>query len=256
MTSLKEKIQNAYTKIVSEPKDECSCSTGCNITDEYAQLNGHVEDADYQLGCGLPTQFSNIKTGNTVLDLGSGAGNDVFVARQLAGDNGKIIGIDFTPAMVDKANINKQKLGYTNVEFLLGDIENIPLANNSVDVVVSNCVMNLVPNKNNGYSEIFRVLKPNGHFSISDMVFTGNFNEQSLEKVFEMYGGCVSGAINIKTYTEIILKCGFTDLQIHRKQKINFTDEQLAEFLSPQEIKEFLNPGNEILSIQLIANKK
>ena len=141
------------------------------------KLEGYNPDADLGLGCGLPTQFAKIKKGDTVIDLGSGAGNDAFIARYETGETGKVIGIDFTPAMIERARQNTEIRGFNNVEFRQGDIEQMPVTANTADVIVSNCVLNLVPNKDGVFKEIFRVLKPVGHFSISDIVLVGNLPE-------------------------------------------------------------------------------
>jgi ubiquinone/menaquinone biosynthesis C-methylase UbiE len=137
------------------------------MKDEYQQVNGYVAEADLGLGCGLPTQYAGINEGDTVVDLGSGAGNDVFVARSIVGEKGRVTGIDMTEEMIEKATNNNKKLGFKNVEFRLGDIENLPIENDSVDVVVSNCVLNLVPDKFKAFKEIYRILKPGGHFCVS-----------------------------------------------------------------------------------------
>lgn len=255
MMDIKEKIKNAYAKILSSPSQNCTCNSNFGLSDDYASQNGYFKNADYNLGCGLPTQHSPIEKGQTVLDLGCGVGNDVFLARYLTGPEGKVIGLDFTSEMIERANKNMQKLGYTNVEFILGDIENIPLPDNSIDVVISNCVMNLVPNKHKAYSEIYRVLKTGGYFSISDVVFSGNFDIQSLEKVYEKFGGCISGALIIEAYIELIEKSGFNDLKVYEKSKTTFSPKQLIDYLSQKEIKDFLKEGNKILNIQLFAIK-
>ncbi|HSZ32915.1 MAG TPA: arsenite methyltransferase, partial [Puia sp.] len=174
---IKEMVRKKYNEIASQDKDtnasSCCGSGGCStevyniMTDDYSNLQGYNPDADLGLGCGLPTQFARIKQGDMVIDLGSGAGNDCFIARVETGETGKVIGIDFTDAMINKARVNAEKLGFQNVEFRKGDIEDMPVASDIADVIVSNCVLNLVPNKNGVFKEINRVLKPNGHFSIS-----------------------------------------------------------------------------------------
>lgn len=178
------------------------------FADDYSNLKGYNEAADLGLGCGLPTEFAKIQKGQTVVDLGSGAGNDCFVARAETGETGQVIGLDFTPEMIDKARTNAKKLGFSNVRFIYGDIEAIPLEDNVADVVVSNCVMNLVPSKEKAYAETYRILKPGGHFSISDIVIEGELPEE-LKKAAEMYAGCVSGAIQKDDYLSIITKSGF-----------------------------------------------
>lgn len=201
---LKELVKEKYGQIALQSKDtnssSCCGATGCGtidytvMADDYTKLDGYVADADLGLGCGLPTEFAKIKLGDTVVDLGSGAGNDAFVARSIVGEHGKVIGIDFTDNMIEKAKINAEKLGYANVEFRQGDIENMPLGGNIADVVVSNCVLNLVPNKKQAFAETFRILKKGGHFSVSDIVLVGDLPE-GLQKSAEMYAGCVAGAI-------------------------------------------------------------
>lgn len=228
---LKEIVRQKYSEIALQDKEtnEASCcgSTCCStevyniMSEDYNTLEGYNPDADLGLGCGLPTQFAKIKKGNTVIDLGSGAGNDCFIARAEAGEDGKVIGIDFTPAMIEKAKANAQKLGFANVEFRQGDIENIPVSANIADVIVSNCVLNLVPNKDNVFKEIFRVLKPGGHFSISDVVLIGNLPE-ALRKDAEMYAGCVAGAIQKEVYLELINANGFSNVTIQKEKQSTF----------------------------------
>src|ERR1700759_3103167 len=167
---LKEIVKQKYSEIALQDKEQnqsSCCGSGCCSTevynimsDDYTQLEGYNPDADLGLGCGLPTQFAKIKKGDVVIDLGSGAGNDAFIARNETGETGKVIGIDFTAAMIEKARSNAEKLGLHNVEFRKGDIENMPVAENLADVIISNCVLNLVPNKIGVFKEIYRVLKP------------------------------------------------------------------------------------------------
>ena len=222
-TDVKELVKEKYGEIARQSKEQnaasCCGATGCcdnndiyNImSDDYSQLEGYNPDADLGLGCGIPTQFAQIKEGDTVIDLGSGAGNDAFVARRLTGENGKVIGVDFTEAMISKARENTEKLQFNNVEFRLGDIEDLPVTSNKADVILSNCVLNLVPNKHKVFSEIFRVLKPGAHFSISDIVLEGVLPDK-LKQAAEMYAGCVAGAIQKKDYLEIINEAGFANI--------------------------------------------
>ena len=224
------------------------------MSDDYSKLSGYNPDADLGLGCGLPTEFAKIKKGDTVVDLGSGAGNDCFIARAEAGEDGRIIGIDFTPAMIDKARENAIKLGFSNVEFRQGDIEKMPLSNNVADVVVSNCVLNLVPDKDAVFKEIFRVLKPGGHFSISDVVLEGELPE-GLKKDAEMYAGCVSGAIQKQEYLELITKNGFSNVVVQKEKIISIPDDILKNYLNEDELERFKKGDTGIFSITVYAEK-
>jgi len=221
---LKDLVKEKYSSI-ARTETSC-CGSGCCgsdstavMADDYSQLEGYNPDADLGLGCGLPTQFAQIKKGDVVIDLGSGAGNDAFIARHETGETGKVIGIDFTEAMIAKARSNSEKLGFHKVEFRQGDIESMPVNDNSADVIVSNCVLNLVPNKEGVFKEIFRVLKNGGHFSISDIVLEGELSPEILKSA-EMYAGCVSGAILKEDYLGLIEKNGFTNITIQKEKEI------------------------------------
>ncbi|MBR07488.1 MAG: arsenite S-adenosylmethyltransferase, partial [Rickettsiales bacterium] len=224
------------------------------MMDDYTDTEGYVEDADLGLGCGLPTQFAQIQKGDVVIDLGSGAGNDCFVARHETGAEGKVIGIDFTPAMIKKARANAEKMGYHNVEFREGDIDEMPVNDNTADVIVSNCVLNLVPNKPKVINEIFRVLKPGGHFSISDIVLIGDLPE-ALQKDAEMYAGCVAGAIQKADYLGAIETAGFENITIQKEKTIVIPDDILGKYLSAEEIQNFNNGGTGIYSVTVFAQK-
>ena len=263
--NIKEMVRQKYSEIALQDKETnstscCGATGSCStevyniMSDDYHELQGYAKDADLGLGCGLPTQFAKIKAGDVVLDLGSGAGNDCFVARHETGATGKVIGVDFTPAMINKARENAEKLGFHNVEFRNGDIENLPVTANSVDVVVSNCVLNLVPDKHKAISEIFRVLKPGGHFSISDVVLVGNLPDK-LRNAAEMYAGCVSGALQKEVYLEIIKINQFKNITIQKEKSIIIPDEILLDYLSLDEIKAFKNSENGIFSITVYAEK-
>lgn len=261
---IKEIVKHRYSEIAKQDKaknsSSCCGSGGCSdevyniMTDDYTNLQGYNPDADLSLGCGLPTLFAKIKKGDIVVDLGSGAGNDCFVARAETGDTGKVIGIDFIDEMISRAKLNAENLGYTNVEFLKGDIEKIPLQNSLADVVVSNCVLNLVPDKNAVFSEIFRILKNGGHFSISDIVLEGNLPEKILNTA-EMYVGCVAGALQKTEYLNFITKNGFKNLTIQKEKKITVPDDILLNYLSKEEIKDYNNSGAGVYSITVYAEK-
>jgi len=261
---MKELVKQKYSEIALQDKDtnaaSCCGSGGCStevyniMSDDYTNLEGYNADADLGLGCGLPTQFAKIKKGDTVVDLGSGAGNDAFIARAETGETGKVIGIDFTPAMIAKARENAEKLGFHNVEFRQGDIDSMPMTSNIADVVVSNCVLNLVPDKNAVVKEIFRVLKPGGHFSISDIVLVGQL-PPAIKNAAEMYAGCVSGAIQKDTYLDIIKATGFENITLQKEKPIVIPDDILLNYLSPEEIAAYKQSNTGIYSITVYAEK-
>ena len=261
---LKEIVRQKYSEIALQDKEtnmsSCCGAGGCStevyniMSDDYTNLKGYNADADLGLGCGLPTQFAKIKKGDVVVDLGSGAGNDCFIARHETGETGKVIGIDFTTAMIERARTNAEVRGFNNVEFRQGDIEKMPITTNVADVVVSNCVLNLVPNKDGVFKEIYRVLKPGGHFSISDVVLLGALPE-GLRKDAEMYAGCVAGAIQKDVYLELIQANGFENITIQKEKTIVIPDDILINYLSPEKI-ELLKTGNTgIFSITVFAQK-
>ncbi|QQS29535.1 MAG: arsenite methyltransferase [Sphingobacteriales bacterium] len=260
----KKMVRQKYSEIALQDKEtnESSCcgSTCCStevyniMSDDYTTLNGYNPEADLGLGCGLPTQFAKIQKGDTVIDLGSGAGNDCFIARAETGEAGKVIGIDFTPAMIEKAISNAVKLNFNNVEFILGDIENMPVNSNVADVIVSNCVLNLVPNKDKVFKEIYRVLKPGGHFSISDVVLIGNLPDV-LRKDAEMYVGCVSGAIQKETYLELIAANGFTNVTVQNEKPIIIPDDILNNYLNEEQVENFKTGNTGIFSVTVYAEK-
>jgi len=258
---LKEIVKEKYGEIARKSQTDCGCGTKNNKTadctimkDEYTNLDGYVAEADLGLGCGLPTEFANIKPGNTVVDLGSGTGNDVFVARAIVGDDGKVIGIDMTEDMITKANLNKNKLGYTNVEFKLGDIENMPVENNTADVVVSNCVLNLVPDKEKAFLEIYRIIKPGGHFCVSDIVIKGDLPER-IKKSAEMYAGCVAGAVQQDEYLSIIEKAGFKNTEIKKSKQITLPDSTLIRILGEKDFSAYRESQAGIYSITVYSEK-
>jgi arsenite methyltransferase len=262
--NIKEIVNEKYSQIALQSKKEnetsCCGSGGCCeidytiFSENYEKLDGYNPDADLGLGCGIPTQFAKIKKGDTVLDLGSGAGNDCFVAHALAGESGKVIGLDFSDTMLEKACENVKKLGFTNVEFIKGDIEEMPVPAGTVDVVVSNCVLNLVPDKQKAYDGIFRVLKPGGQFSISDVVLKGSL-PKGLKDDAVMYAGCVAGAIQKDEYLDIISQAGFRNIEINKEKEIELPDELLRNYLSEEEILEFRDNRTGIFSITVTAEK-
>ena len=261
---IKELVREKYADIANQSKtvNEASCCgvgscTGVDYTifsEDYTKLKGYNPDADLGLGCGLPTEFALIKEGDVVVDLGSGAGNDAFVARAITGEKGKVIGIDFTDVMIDKARINTEKLGFNNVEFRFGDIEKMPVTQNTADVIISNCVLNLVPDKVKAFQEIYRVLKPGGHFSVSDVVASGEL-PQSIKSGAELYAGCVSGAIRREEYLRIIEETGFESIRVQKERVIAIPDDIYLKFISEEELKKFKESGVNLISINVYADK-
>ncbi len=259
---LKELVQQKYSQIAGQTREqnqssccgagECASVDYSIFSEDYSHLEGYLQDADLALGCGIPVKYAGISKGDTVVDLGSGAGNDAFVAAAITGPAGRVIGIDMTEAMLARANENRDKLGLSHVSFRLGDIEDLPIRNSAAQVVLSNCVLNLVPDKSKAFSEIYRILRPGGHFCISDVVIRGSVPEK-IREAGEMYAGCVSGALPKIEYLEIIHGIGFEAVTIHTEKQIEIPDEILANFLNQEEIGEFRNSGTGIFSVTVSA---
>ncbi len=249
---IKDLVKNKYGQVANGTSFFSCCGSGCcgsdsacfTMNDDYSFLRGYEKEADLALGCGIPTQFAGIREGDTVIDLGSGAGNDCFVARAETGESGLVIGIDMTPEMIDKAKNNASRLGFSNIEFILGDIENMPVSDGSAHVVISNCVLNLLPSKEKIFHEIYRVLKPGGHFCISDVVTTGEFPESIKENV-ELYTGCIAGAIEKEKYLEHIYGAGFLDVTVHKENEI----------VLPADVSEQYGDRFSILSVTVAGRK-
>ena len=263
---LKQLVKEQYSLLALNSdslKNACCCGTKPNgdskkvytiMSEDYTKLKGYEPDADLGVGCGLPTQYAGIKTGDTVVDLGSGAGNDCFIARSEVGDSGKVIGIDFSPEMVAKARTNNTKRGYTNIEFIEADIENMPLKDNSVDVVVSNCVLNLLPQKDKIFHEIYRVLKPGGHFCVSDVVLNGFFPKEFTDNA-AMYAGCISSAIQRDEYLQEIENANFQPITVERTKTIQIPDSVLHEHLDESIIQKYKEGNVGIYSITVTGKK-
>jgi SAM-dependent methyltransferase len=256
---LKKLVRDKYAGIAVDSNKKCCCSKNTSpeysvFTESYAEQQGYVEDADLGLGCGLPTEYAGIKEGDAVLDLGCGAGNDCFIARRLVGESGKVTGLDFTGEMLEKAQMNNQKMGYSNVGFIKGDIEHIPLPDNSYDVVISNCVLNLVPDKKQAFSEILRTLKKGGHFCVSDIVLMGELPD-NIRNAAALYAGCVSGALLKEAYINTIQNAGFSDIEIKKERQIIVPDEMLLEYISKEELETYQHTGAGIFSITVVGSK-
>ncbi len=265
-SQIKQLVKEKYSEIANQSKEvntaSCCGATACCDTDDvysimaddYSKLDGYNPEADLGLGCGIPTQYAKIREGDTVIDLGSGAGNDAFVARRYVGEKGKVIGIDFSEAMIEKARANVDKLGFNNIEFRQGDIEQMPVAANKADVILSNCVLNLVPDKENVFSEIFRVLKQKAHFSISDIVLEGQLPDK-IKQAAEMYAGCVSGAIQKDEYLNIIHTSGFVNISLLKEKKIIIPDDILLQYIDKDGLEELKKSDLGIYSITVYAEK-
>lgn len=263
---LKELVKQRYNELALDSnalKGKCCCGTNpakpaqkvfTIMSEDYSKLKGYEPDADLGVGCGLPTQYAGIKKGDTVIDLGSGAGNDCFIARMETGETGKVIGIDFSPRMLEKARANALKRGYSNVEFIEGDIENMPLPDNSADVIVSNCVLNLLPEKDKIFKEIYRVLKPKGHFCISDVVLNGKFPKEFTDNA-SLYAGCIASAIDKEDYLEEIEKACFSDIRIERTKNVVIPDEVLREHLDSDTLQKYKAGNVGIYSITVTGQK-
>lgn len=261
---MKEIVKEKYGAIALKTDKKASCTCCCSgstdaeiyttFSQDYSMLDGYMKDADLGLGCGIPTDAVNLQPGDTVVDLGSGAGNDVFIARRIVGPEGKVIGIDMTESMIKRARENARKLGAANVEFRLGDIENMPIEDNTADVVVSNCVINLVPDKLKAYQEIYRVLKPGGRFGISDIVVNGKL-PWKIQSAAEMYAGCVAGALTKDAYLNSVAEAGFATIAIKKEKVFSLPDSILLNYLSQSEIDQYKESGVQILSITVYGEK-
>ena len=264
---LKQLVKEQYSLLALNSdslKNACCCGTkptGTSkkvytiMSEDYSKLKGYEPDADLGVGCGLPTQYAGIKTGDVVIDLGSGAGNDCFIARSEVGESGQVIGLDFSPEMVAKARANNTKRGYTNVEFIEADIENMPLEDNSADVVVSNCVLNLLPQKNKIFKEVYRVLKPGGHFCVSDVVLNGVFPKEFTDNA-AMYAGCISSAIQREEYLQEIKNANFKSITVQRTKTIEIPDSVLHEHLDQSTIQKYKAGNVGIYSITVTGEKQ
>ena len=258
-SEIKKLVRDHYAKIAAGPvRSGCSCCTDepdyVNIRESYSTIDGYPPDTDLGLGCGLPTRSARIRPGDTVVDLGSGAGNDAFVARTIAGESGKVIGVDMTLEMIRKADENNRKLGFKNVEFRLGDIEDLPVADGTADVVISNCVINLVPDKRKAFSEIYRILKPQGHFSVSDIVKEGTI-PQAILKSAEAYTGCIAGAVDLADYQTLLREAGFTAVTVENSRMIELPEDLIQSVLSPVELSDWKQQKYGFQSITITGYK-
>ncbi len=268
---IKKLVRKRYAKVAKTNGSCCASTNSCcsaPTSKEVSSMIGYSEDdmtsvpegANLGLGCGNPTAMASLKEGDTVLDLGAGAGFDCFLAAKKVGKKGKVIGVDMTPEMIDRARANARKGKYTNVEFRLGEIENLPASDNSIDVVISNCVINLSPNKKRVFEEAFRVLAPKGRLMVSDIVLLKKLPE-SIRKNVEAYSSCISGAEIKDKYVELIRKAGFQEVKIIEEKTYpleyiisDSTTQEIVKSMnmSPEEVKE---AAYSVVSIKVSAAK-
>ncbi|TDX37584.1 methyltransferase family protein [Halanaerobium congolense] len=249
---IKDKVKKNYTEVVTKEKSGCGCgsSSCCGSENEEAkakelaakmdysseELESAFAEANYGLGCGNPGAIAELKPGETVLDLGCGAGFDVFLAARKIGEDGKVIGVDMTAAMIEKAKANAKKNKVDNVEFILGEIEELPLADNSVDVIISNCVINLSPAKKKVFSEAKRVLKSGGRLAISDIIKAEEF-PAAVEADLDNYSSCVTGSIVREELLSILKELEFKNIEIERKEH---SDEIVKDWVSGIDINKYI----------------
>ncbi len=218
----------------------------------YQGLEGHEQDADLGLGCGIPTRIAGIVPGETVVDLGSGAGNDAFVARAAVGETGRVIGVDFTQQMVEKAREIAARRGYGNVEFVQGDIEAMPLEDGIADLVISNCVLNLVPDKPAAFREMYRIIKPGGRFCISDIVIDGKL-PPSVQASLEAYVGCVAGAMQRPDYLNALEATGFMDVRVEKEHSVDPPDSVLRGMFDTAVVEEYRASDASVTSVTVVG---
>jgi len=251
--AMEVQVRHKYARVAAQGESCCApscCGDAADATaeelsmigDAYAGVEGYVAEADLGLGCGIPTEYAGLREGQTVLDLGSGAGIDAFIARREVGAAGHVIGIDFTPEMVARARENAARLGFDNVAFVEGEIEALPLDDASVDVVLSNCVLNLVPDKARAFAEIHRTLRPGGHFCISDVVTRGALPE-AVRRSAALYAGCVAGALEETDYLDAIRAAGFEDVEVVTMRRIEVPPSALPAALTDEERAAFAAGG-------------
>ncbi|BCX17936.1 MAG: arsenite S-adenosylmethyltransferase [Geminicoccaceae bacterium] len=261
--AIRERVRAKYAAIARAagqgccgPRAEGCCADGSldMIGEAYREVAGHVAEADLGLGCGVPTRHAALRPGETVLDLGCGAGNDCFVARHEVGETGRVLGVDMTPEMIAKARANAEKLGFANVEFRLGEIEHLPVESGTIDCVISNCVLNLVPDKARAFAEIARVLKPGGRLCVSDIVATGPLPE-AVRDAAGLYVGCIAGALPQDAYLALVAAAGLDEVRIAEARPIPLPDSALAPHLDAAAIAAFRESGVELRSVTLLARR-
>lgn len=252
----KARVRAKYADIAGSQSSCCgpSASTCLDMSERYDALDGYAADADLGLGCGLPTETADLQPGERVIDLGAGAGLDAFVARRAVGKGGYVLGVDMTPKMIEKARSNAEKLGYENVDFRLGEIEALPVKDDAFDIVLSNCVLNLVPDKTQAFREMLRVLRPGGRFVVSDIVSTGAL-PAAIREAAELYVGCIAGALPKDDYLRIIRDVGFEQVAVEKDRAIELPDAMLRDHLSADALADFRASGAGVHSITVTGVK-
>lgn len=268
---IRKYVRDRYAGIAKQGGSCCGPSECCGTADPAEEASGRIgyseeemnavpQGANLGLGCGNPTALASLRAGETVLDLGSGAGFDCFLAAERVGQSGKVIGVDMTPEMIEKARGNARKGGYDNVEFRLGEIEHLPAANDSVDIVISNCVINLSPAKDKAFAEACRVLKPGGRAMISDIVLTGDLPE-SVAQSLAAYAGCIAGAIRKEEYLRLMEAAGFQDVQVVQESRFEIAENEIDAYarsiagnfnVPPEAVRE---AARSVLSVQVFGRK-
>ena len=260
---IKNDLKHKYDVLAYESEEyleeECGCGSGCGCHSlssdvEYFDEPGYHPYADLGLGIGMPTRYAGIKEGQTVIDLGAGAGMDSFLAREITGITGKVIGIDMTERMVEKARKNAEIAGYNNVEFRLGEVEHLPVSEKTAHVVIGNGIMNMVPDKKQAFSEIYRILKHHGQLCLTEFMIKGDM-PKGLKLDAELYVGCMAGSMSLEQYMQVLTESGFDEITIHEEKKLELPDAMLHYYLPPEEAKEFREGEPGIYSITLTAAK-
>jgi SAM-dependent methyltransferase len=258
--TVQERFHHELTYKDDYMEEGCGCGSGCGCSsyadtaENYTELEGYHPHADLGLGCGLPTEFIDIREGDTVVDLGCGAGNDCFVARERTGLTGKVIGVDITESMIERARKNAEMAGYNNVEFRLGDVENLPVSDQTANAVICNCVLNLVPDKSIALLESYRVMKHHGHLSIAEIVVIGNM-PQALKEDAEMYAGCLTGAMAKDDFLRLVEVSGFENVRTADMKPVELPDAMLRSHLSDDQHREYQKGMFGLFTITATADK-
>jgi arsenite methyltransferase len=256
--ALKSTVRAKYAALATDDDSCCGASEGgetgldVDMSEDYA--DAIATDADLDLGCGRPTDHADLQPGERVLDLGSGAGMDAFVARRDVGPEGHIHGVDLAEEMVEKARANADTMGYDNVTFEVGDIEDLPVERSAFDVILSNCVLNLVPDKRAAFAQMHRALRPGGRFSVSDIVHDGTL-PSGLREAAELHVGCVAGAMERDAYLGRLREVGFTDVRVATEKAISLPDELLIEHLDDDQVADFRASNAALQSVTVVGRR-